>query len=57
MFELIVGGATDDARHSQSRYEETIYEVDGALTWTVDGKPIEICIVHSPGELFIASTI
>src|SRR5215472_4036590 len=43
-FELIVaGGARLMApAHSHDHYEETIYGVDGVLTWTVDGKPIEV---------------
>jgi quercetin dioxygenase-like cupin family protein len=43
-FELTVaGGARLMApAHSHNHYEETIYGVEGALTWTVDGKPIEV---------------
>ena len=32
--------------HSHDHYEETIYGIDGALTWTVDGKRIDV----EPGE-------
>lgn len=32
--------------HSHDHYEETIYGLDGVLTWTVDGKPIEV----GPGQ-------
>lgn len=32
--------------HSHDHYEETIYGRDGVLTWTVDGKQIEV----GPGE-------
>jgi len=32
--------------HSHDHYEETIYGIEGVLTWTVDGKPIEV----GPGE-------
>jgi quercetin dioxygenase-like cupin family protein len=32
--------------HSHDHYEETIYGVQGVLTWTVDGKPIEV----GPGQ-------
>jgi quercetin dioxygenase-like cupin family protein len=32
--------------HSHDHYEETIYGIDGLLTWTVDGKPIEV----GPGQ-------
>lgn len=28
--------------HSHDHYEETIYGVEGVLTWTVDGEPIEV---------------
>ena len=52
VFELTVaGGARLMApAHSHDHYEETIYGVDGVLTWTVDGKPIE---VHSGQALCI----
>jgi quercetin dioxygenase-like cupin family protein len=32
--------------HSHDRYEETIYGVEGVLTWTVDGKRIDV----GPGQ-------
>ncbi len=32
--------------HSHDHYEETIYGIDGVLTWTVDGKEIEV----GPGQ-------
>ncbi len=32
--------------HSHDHYEETIYGVEGVLTWTVDGKPVEV----GPGQ-------
>jgi len=32
--------------HSHDHYEETIYGIAGVLTWTVDGKPIEV----GPGQ-------
>jgi len=32
--------------HSHDHYEETIYGVQGVLTWTVDGKPFEV----GPGQ-------
>ena len=43
-FELIVPGAQRLAApaHSHDHYEETIYGIDGVLTWTVDGKQIEV---------------
>ena len=28
--------------HSHDHYEETIYGLDGVLTWTVDGKTIDV---------------
>jgi quercetin dioxygenase-like cupin family protein len=47
-FELIVRGAgrLPAPAHSHDHYEETIYGIDGVLTWTVDGKPIEV----GPGQ-------
>jgi len=32
--------------HSHDHYEETIYGIDGVLTWTVDGKQFEV----GPGQ-------
>ena len=32
--------------HSHNHYEETIYGIDGILTWTVAGKKIEV----GPGQ-------
>src|SRR3569832_2706174 len=32
--------------HSHDHYEETIYGVEGALTWPVDGKPFDV----GPGQ-------
>jgi len=47
-FELTVAGAARLAApaHSHDHYEETIYGLDGVLTWTVDGHPIEV----GPGQ-------
>jgi quercetin dioxygenase-like cupin family protein len=28
--------------HSHDHYEETIYDIEGVLTWTVDGKQIDV---------------
>jgi quercetin dioxygenase-like cupin family protein len=28
--------------HSHAHYEETVYGIDGVLTWTVDGKLIDV---------------
>lgn len=43
-FELVVPGAQRLAApaHSHDHYEETIYGIDGVLTWTVDGKQIDV---------------
>ena len=32
--------------HSHAGFEETIYGIDGVLTWTIDGKPFDI----GPGQ-------
>src|SRR5262245_49963301 len=32
--------------HSHDHYEETIYGIEGVLTWTVDGKQIDV----APGQ-------
>ena len=47
-FELVVPGAQrlTAPAHSHDHYEETIYGIDGVLTWTVDGKQIEV----GPGQ-------
>ncbi len=47
-FELIVPAAQRLAApaHSHDHYEETIYGLEGVLTWTVDGKPIDV----GPGQ-------
>jgi quercetin dioxygenase-like cupin family protein len=47
-FELVVPGAQCLAApaHSHDHYEETIYGIDGVLTWTVDGKQIDV----GPGQ-------
>lgn len=43
-FEVVVPGAQRLAApaHSHDHYEETIYGIDGVLTWTVDGKQIDV---------------
>ena len=48
VFELVVPGAQRLAApaHSHDHYEETIYGIDGVLTWTVDGKQIGV----GPGQ-------
>ena len=47
-FELTVPGAQrlPAPAHSHDHYEETIYGLDGVLTWTVDGKQLEV----GPGQ-------
>ena len=47
-FEVMVPGAQrlTAPAHSHDHYEETIYGVDGVLTWTVDGKQIDV----GPGQ-------
>ncbi len=47
-FELTVplGERLTAPAHSHDHYEETIYGINGVLTWTVDGVPIEV----GPGQ-------
>jgi quercetin dioxygenase-like cupin family protein len=47
-FELFVPAAQRLAgpAHSHDHYEETIYGIEGVLTWTVDGKQINV----GPGQ-------
>src|SRR5215472_9907611 len=47
-FEVFVPAAQRLAApaHSHDHYEETIYGLDGVLTWTVDGKQIDV----GPGQ-------
>jgi len=47
-FELFVPSAQrlTAPAHSHDHYEETIYGIDGVLTWTVDGKQINV----GPGQ-------
>ena len=48
LFELTVPAAQRLAApaHSHNHYEETIYGIEGVLTWTVDGKRIDV----GPGQ-------
>jgi quercetin dioxygenase-like cupin family protein len=48
VFELTVPAAQRLAApaHSHDHYEETIYGIEGVLTWTVDGKGVEV----GPGQ-------
>ncbi|MCX5659702.1 MAG: cupin domain-containing protein [Planctomycetota bacterium] len=43
-FELTVPGSQRlmATAHSHIRYEETIYALEGTMTWTVGGKPIDL---------------
>lgn len=47
-FQVMVPGAQRLAApaHSHDGFEETIYGVEGVLTWTVDGRPIDV----GPGQ-------
>lgn len=48
VFEFDVpAGSKVAAPHSHDGYEETIYGLEGALVWTVEGEPIEV----GPGEV------
>jgi quercetin dioxygenase-like cupin family protein len=48
MFEFDVpSGARVPIAHSHDAYEETIYGLEGVLTWTVDGQKTDI----GPGQL------
>src|SRR5437763_13588130 len=43
VFEFDVPGGTNlPVAHSHDGYEETIYGLDGVLTWTLDGTPTDI---------------
>ncbi len=47
VFEFDVpAGAKVAAAHSHDGYEETIYGLEGMLTWTVEGVPVDV----GPGE-------
>jgi quercetin dioxygenase-like cupin family protein len=51
MFEFDVpAGAKVAAAHSHDAFDETTYGLDGILTWTLDGKPVD---VGPGGTLFI----
>ena len=50
MFEFDVpAGMSVAAGHSHDGYEETIYGLEGMLTWTVEGTPIEV----GPGDVLL----
>ena len=48
VFELVViaGQSLPAPAHSHDHFEETIYGVEGVLTWTVDGQPVDV----GPGQ-------
>ncbi len=48
LFEVVVPAAQRlmGPAHSHDHYEETIYGIEGVLTWTVDGNPIDV----GPGQ-------
>ena len=48
LFELTVpaGQRLAAPAHSHDHFEETIYGLEGVLTWTVDGRPIDV----GPGQ-------
>jgi len=48
VFEFVVpAGARVPIAHSHDGYDETIYGLDGTLTWTIDGRRIDV----GPGEV------
>lgn len=50
IFEFDVPAGTKVAAgHSHDAYEETIYGLDGVLTWTIEGTPIDV----GPGEALL----
>ena len=50
IFEFAVPvGARVAAAHSHDGYEETIYGLEGVLTWTVEGTPTDV----GPGEALV----
>ena len=50
MFEFDVpAGMSVAAGHSHDGYEETIYGLEGALTWTIEGTQIEV----GPGDVLL----
>ena len=50
MFEFDVpAGAKVPVAHSHDGYEETIYGLEGVLTWTIEGTPIDV----GPGQALL----
>jgi quercetin dioxygenase-like cupin family protein len=52
VFEFDVpAGAKVPVAHSHDAYEETVYGLEGVLTWTVEGTPVEVGpggVLHIP---------
>jgi quercetin dioxygenase-like cupin family protein len=48
VFEVVIpaGQRLMAPAHSHDHFEETVYGIEGVLTWTVDGKPIDV----GPGQ-------
>jgi quercetin dioxygenase-like cupin family protein len=48
IFEMVVPGGQQlpAPAHSHDHYEESVYGIEGVMTWTVDGKQIEL----GPGQ-------
>jgi len=50
VFEFDVpAGAKVPVAHSHDGYEETVYGLEGVLTWTIDGTPTDV----GPGEALV----
>lgn len=50
VFEFDVpAGAAVPAGHSHDAYEETVYGLEGVLTWTLDGASVQV----GPGEVLL----
>ena len=48
VFEFVVpAGARVPIAHSHDGYEETLYGLDGTLTWKIDGRSVDV----GPGEV------
>jgi quercetin dioxygenase-like cupin family protein len=45
-FNVPAGEKLEAPAHKNDAYEEILYGIEGVLTWTVDGKPIEV----GPGQ-------
>jgi quercetin dioxygenase-like cupin family protein len=45
-FQVPFGQKLQAPAHKNDAYEETLYGIEGVLTWTVDGTPIEV----GPGQ-------